>query len=115
MFQRIEQLHFFSTKHNLKAAPENFFFMLLKVNFLGQEVVCFTIKLIRSKIAAIQKIPSPTGKVALKSFIGALDFHKKFTEKLHVNPNCFHNLLNENIPWNWTSEHELFFQNKIFT
>ena len=38
MFQLIEQLHVISTKNNLKLAPENSFFMLLKVKFLGHEI-----------------------------------------------------------------------------
>ena len=46
--------------------------MLLKVNFLGHEFGYNTMKPIHSKIAAFHKIPSPTGKVALMSFIGAL-------------------------------------------
>ena len=59
--------------------------MLLKVKFLGHEIGYNTIKPIHSKIAAIHKIPSPTGKVALMSFIGALNFYTKFIEKLHIN------------------------------
>ena len=34
MFQLIEQLHTISTKNILELAPENSFFMLLKVKFL---------------------------------------------------------------------------------
>ena len=64
MFQLLEQLHIISTKNNLKLAPE---------------LVYNTIKPIHSKIAAIHKIPSPTGKVALMSFIGAL----KFLHQIH--------------------------------
>ena len=85
MFHLIEQLHLISTKHNLKLAPEKSFFMLLKVEILGHEIDYNTIKPIHSKIAAIHKIPSPTGKVALMSFIGALNFYTKFIEKLHIN------------------------------
>ena len=85
MFQLIEQLHIISTKNNLKLAPEKSFFMLLKVKFLGHEIGYNTIKPIHSKIAAIHKVPSPTGKVALISFIGALNFYTKFIEKLHIN------------------------------
>ena len=86
MFQLIEQLHIISsTKNNLKLAPETSFFMLLKVKFLGHEIGYNIIKPIHSKIAAIHKIPSPTGKVALMSFIGALNFYTKFIEKLHIN------------------------------
>ena len=89
MFQLIEQLHIISTKHNLKLAPEKSFYMLLKVKFLGHEVGYNTINPIHSKIAAIHQIPSPTGKVALMSFIGALNFYTKFIEKLHITSNHF--------------------------
>ena len=85
MFQLIEQLHIISTKNNLKLAPEKSFFMLLKVKFLGHEVGYNTIKHIHSIIAAIHKDPSPTGKVALMSLIGALKFYTKFIDKLHFN------------------------------
>ena len=109
MFQLIEQLHIISTENNPKLAPEKFFFVLLKVKFLGHEIGHNTIKPIHSKIAAILKIPSPTGKVALRSFIGALNFHTKFIEKLHINLKLFYDLLHENTPWKWTDEHERFF------
>ena len=110
MFQLIEQLHIISTKNNLKLAPEKSFFMLLKVKFLGHEICYNTIKPIHSKIAAIHKILSPTGKVALMSFIGALNFYTKFIEKLHINLKPFYDLLHENTPWKWTDEHKSLFQ-----
>ena len=110
MFQLIEQLHIISTKNNLKLAPENFFFMLLKVKFLGHEIGYNTNKPIYSKIAAIHKIPSPTGKVALMSFIGTLNFYIKFIEKLHIKLKPFYDLLHENTPWKRTDEHERLFQ-----
>ena len=110
MFQLIEQLHIIGAKNNPKLAPEKSFFMLLKVKFLGHEIGYNTIKPIHSKIAAIHKIPSPTGKVALMSFIGALNFYTKFIEKLHINLKPFYDLLHENTPWKWTDEHETSFQ-----
>ena len=110
MFQLIEQLHIISTKNNLKLAPEKSFFMLLKVKFLGHESGYNTIKPIHSKIAAIHKIPSPAGKVALMSVIGALNFYTKFVEKLHNNLKPFYDPLHENTPWKWTYEHESLFQ-----
>ena len=106
IFQFIEQLHLISTKHNLKLPPEKSFFMLLKVNFLGHKIGFNTIKPIHSKVDAIHKIPSPTSKVALMSFIGALKFYTKFVEKLHINLKPFYDLLHENTPWSWTTEHE---------
>ena len=109
MFQLIEQLHIISTRNNLKLAPEKSFFMLLKVKFLGHEIGYNTTKPIHSKIAAIQKNPSPTGKVALMSFIGELNFSTKFIDKLHINLKPFYDLLHENTPWKWTDEHERLF------
>ena len=98
MFQLIEQLHIISTKNQLKLAPEKSFFMLLKVKFLGHEIGYNTIKPIHSKIAAIYKISSPTGTVALMSFIGALNFDTEFIEKLNNNLKLFYDLLHENTP-----------------
>ena len=80
MFHLIEQHHIISTKHILKLAPEKSFLMLLKVKFLGHEIGYNTIKPIHLKIAVFHKIPSPTGKVALMSFLGALNFYTKFIE-----------------------------------
>ena len=61
--------------------------MLLKVRFLGHEYGYTTIKPIHFKIHAIQKHPTSSGKVALISFIAALNFYKNFTEKLYINLN----------------------------
>ena len=110
MFQLTEQLHIISTKDNLKLVPEKSFFMLFKVKFLGHEIGYNTIKPNHSEIAAIHKIHSPTGKVALMSFKGELNFSTKFIEKLHNNLKPFYDLLHENTPWKWTDEHEPHFQ-----
>ena len=98
MYKFIEQLHLISTKHNVKLTPGTSFFMLLKIKVLGRESGHNTIKPIHSKIAAIHKFPSPTSKVVLMSFIGALNFYTKLTEKLHINLKLFYNLLYENTP-----------------
>ena len=107
-FQNMEQLQHISTKNNLKLAPEKPFFMLLKINFPGLEIGYYTIKPFHSKIAAIHKILPPNGKIALRSFIGALKFFNKFIEKLHINLKPFYDLLHENTPWKWTDKHETF-------
>ena len=110
MYQLIEQLHIISSKNNVKLAREKSFFMLPEVKFLGHEIGYNTIKSIHSKIATIHKIPSPTGKVAPMSFIGALNVYTKIFEKLHINLKPFYDLLHENTPWKWTDEHESLFQ-----
>ena len=99
-----------SKENNLKLAPEKSFFMLPKVKFLGHKIGYNTIFPNHSKIAAIQKNLSPTGRVALMSFIGALNFYTKFIKKLHINLKPFYDLLHENTLWKWTDEHEQLFQ-----
>ena len=84
--------------------------MLLRVKFLGHDIGYNTIKPIHSRITAIQRISSPTGKVALLSFIGALNFYTNFIGKLHINLKPFYDLLHENTPRKWTEDHERLFQ-----
>ena len=43
-------------------------------------------------------MPSPTGKVALMGFIGALNFYTNFIEKLLINLKPFYDLLHEIAP-----------------
>ena len=109
MFQLIEQLHIISTKTNLKLAPEKSFFMLPNVKFLGHEIGYNTIEPIYSITAAIHKFRSPTRKIALMSFIGALKFYTKLIEKLHINLKPFYDLLHEKTLWKWTNDHESLF------
>ena len=46
------------------------------------------------------------------SFIGVLNFiNTKIIEKLHINLKPFKDLLHENTPWSWTTEHETLFHN----
>ena len=111
----MEQLHIINTKNNIKLAPEKSLFMLLKVKFLGHEIGYFTIKPVHSKVAAIHEIPSPTGKVALMSFIGALKFYTKFVRELHFNLKPFYDLSHENTPWERTDEHESLFHKLKFS
>ena len=60
--------------------------------------------------AAIHIIPSPTKKVAIMSFIGALNFYTNVIYKLHINLKPFYNFLQENTPWKRTDERERLFQ-----
>ena len=89
MFQLIEELHTISTRNNLKLAPEESCFMLLKVKLFGHEIGYNTIKPIHSKIAAIHKIPSSNGKVDVMSFIGAFIFSPNLLKNCTSTSNHF--------------------------
>ena len=110
MFQLIEQLHIISTKNHLKLAPEKYFSCSLKSNFLDMKLVTIQLNQFIQKLQLFKKFLL-TGKVALMSFIGALNSqYTNFIEKLHINLKPFYDLLHENTPWKWTDEHERLFQ-----
>ena len=55
MFQLIEQLHVISTKNNLELASKKSFFMLLKVKFLGHELVTIQLNQFIQKLQLLIK------------------------------------------------------------
>ena len=83
MFQRNDQFHIEGRKQYLELAWK-INFHASEVEILGREIGYEIIEPIHSKIVAFHNIFSPTGKVALMSFIGELKFEKSFLEKLQI-------------------------------
>ena len=54
--------------------------MIFTLKNHGQENVFNTVKPIQFKIAAVQKIPSPTAEIELMRFTGSMNFHSKLTD-----------------------------------
>ena len=79
-------------------------FSRLKINFLAQEIGHDTINSMNSRVAAINKIPPSTDKIALMSFICALNVYTKFVEKLNTNAKPLNELLHGNSLRTWTSD-----------
>ena len=80
--------------------------MLLKVKFLGHEIGNNTIRPIPSKIEAIKRISSPKEKKDVMQFLGSVNFHSKFIEKLHINLKPLYTLLHDDVKFQWTPELE---------
>ena len=74
--------------------------MLLKVKFLGHEIGNNTIKPIPSKSEAIKRKPSPKEKKDVMQFLGSVNFHSKFIEKLHINLKQLYTLLHGDVKFN---------------
>ena len=108
MFELIKELHKIVTKENLKLAPEKSFYMLLKVKFLGHEIGNNTIKPIPSKIEAIKRIASPKDKKDVMQYLGSVNFHSKFIEKLHINLKPLYTLLHDDVKFQRTAELEKY-------
>ena len=85
MFQLIEQLHIISTKNNPKLALKNPFSCSPRSNSLDMKLVTIQLNQFIQKLQLFIKSLLQLAKVALMSFIGALNFYTKFIEKLHIN------------------------------
>ena len=110
MLEFNKELHKIVTKENLKLAPENSFYMLLKVNFIGHENGNNTIRPIPSKIEANKRIPSPKEKKVVMQFLGSVNFYSKVIEKLHINLKPLYTFLHDDVNFQWTPELEKIFQ-----
>ena len=106
MIELIKELHKIVTKKNLKLAPEKSFYMLLKVNFLGHEIGNNTIRPIPLNIETIERIPSPKDERDVMQFLGSVNSHSKFVEKLHVNRKSLYTIFHDDVKFQWTPELE---------
>ena len=84
LLQLIKQLQDIAENENPKLAPQDSFFMLSTVKYLGLEIGFKTIETIQCKIAAVHKVFSPNTKIELMRFIGSRSFYSKFIDELHV-------------------------------
>ena len=110
MFELIKELQKTATKENLKLAPENTFYMLIKGKILGLEIGNNTIKPIPSKIEATKRIPPPKEKKDVMQFLGSVNFYSSFVEKLHINLKPLYTFLHDDVKFQWTPELEKYFK-----
>ena len=111
--QLIEQLNNFASKGDLKSAPEESIFMHLTVKIFGPGISVNTNEPLPIKILAGHKIPNPTTKIEVMTFIGSLNFYSKFIGIVHANIKLLYDLLNGIFEFHLNSEIEkLCQQNK---
>ena len=56
-------------------------------------------------------LESPENKRDVTLILGSLGFYKTFIEKLHVDSKFFYEITKNDVPIEWTKEHEKLFQN----
>ena len=91
----------------LKAAPEKTNFFFRKVQFLGQVVSQDSIQTVAKKVAALKTSKSPENKRDVMRVLGCLRFYGRYIKNLHVDPKPFHELTRDNVPFEWTTEHDI--------
>ena len=107
--QRFKQIHDIPDKNYLKLTPGKTFLLLFTVKYLGHEIGFNTNKPVQSTTTVIHKNLSPTTQNELMMFIGSMDVHYKFNDRLHVNMKHLYDLLLDQINFCWNKELETLF------
>ena len=84
-------------------------FKCTEVNFYGETYTTDGHKPAQNKITAIVKMPSPTSKKEVQSFIGMINYLTKFSPRFTELAEPIRELVKEKVPFNWGPEHQAAF------
>ena len=77
-----------------------------EVNFYSETYTTDGCKPAQSKITAIVRMPSPSSKKEVQSFIGMINYLTKFSPRLTELAEPIRELTKEKVPFNWGLEHQ---------
>ena len=94
----------------LKLHPTKCFFGVDQVQYLGYTIDATGLKPTQEKLEAIQCAPEPKDITQLRSYLGMLNFYRKFLVNAAVVLEPLNDLLRKDVPWKWTLGHSQAFQ-----
>lgn len=94
----------------IKLNKKKFEVGLKKICFMGHQITAEGLQPDPAKVEAISKMPRPDSLTDLRRFIGLVNFMAKFLPKLAVVMHPLHNLLKDNVPFQWSSHEEAAFK-----
>ena len=100
----IEQLFTKLLEANLTINLSKSHFGHATIEYLGHVVGNGKVKPVNAKIEAIQKIPIPTNKKQIRSFLGMAGYYRKFCPNFSVIASPLTNLLKKNSSYTWTPD-----------
>ena len=77
--------------------------------FLGETYTTSGCKPDKNKVTTITKMPAPTNKRQVQSFIGMVNYLSKFSARLSEIVESIRELAKHKVPFNWGPEHQSFF------
>lgn len=95
-----ERLSQFNVKINIEKSK----FLQESVNYLGHIVTSNGIKPNEEKVKAIVDAPEPRNLQQLQSYLGLINFYRKFIPNLSSELNVLYTLLNRNVEFVWTDQ-----------
>jgi len=100
------------TKYNVKINIKKSHFLQQQIFFLGHIISEQGIAMDPEKTQTIQKFQPPQNKKQIQSFLGFINFYRKYIRDLSAFTSTLSKLLKKGTPWTWETEHEEAF-NKI--
>ena len=96
-------------KCNVKLNYDKLNFKCTEVNFYSETYTTDGHKPVQNKIATIVKMPPPSTKKEVQSFIGMINYLTKFSLRLTELSEPIRELIKEKVPFNWGPEHQQSF------
>lgn len=103
VFERLHQYNIKVNKAKCKFYKEN-------VEFLGYKIDAKGIHPLTNKVECIYKAPSPRNVTQLKSYLGLLNYYRKFIPMLSSKLKPLYDLCKTGTQFRWTEEYERVFQ-----
>ena len=91
-------------KYGIRMKRSKCSFLKDAVEYLGHRVDAKGIQATQEKIAAIERAPMPQNVQQLRSFLGLLNYYRKFLPNLATIIQPLNDLLQKNRKWSWSAE-----------
>ena len=97
-------------KCNVKLNYDKLKFKCTEVNFYGETYTTDGCKPAQDKIQAIVKMPPPSNRKEVQSFMGLINYLTKFSHHLTELSEPVRELIKEKVTFNWGPEHQESFE-----
>jgi hypothetical protein len=104
MTQNLKKIFGRLQKHGLKLKAKKCYFFRREVEFVGHIVGRDGIKVSPSKVEAVVNAKPPENKTELRSFLGLVNYYRKFVPGCANISNPLTKLTEENTPYQWSKE-----------
>ena len=85
------------------------YFLAESVEYLGHVITNEGLQPTQAKVIAVQNAPVPQNITQLKSFLGLINYYRKFLPDLSSLLAPLNNLLQKGTKWNWTETQQAAF------
>ena len=95
--------------HGLRLNKDKCKWFLKEITYLGLRICEEGILPTNEKVEAINKMPAPTNVKELRTFLGMINFYRKFIPNASTKLEPLYRLLNENVSWTWNKDQQSAF------